>query len=212
MPASSVSWVRRLILTAIVAIFVAVLAVPAAQAAPPSTSSLMSSGYGFWYTVQPGDTWTSLARRTGIPIADLQAANPDHMHPPFYWLYVGHQLWIPRGPARCDYWYTVQRGDSWSKVARRTGVPVRALQAANPDKVRPPRYWLYAGDMLWIPCDEPPPPVCQYHYRVQWGDSWAKVSRKTGVPVHLLQQANPNKVRPPRYWLYAGEVLCIPDP
>lgn len=114
---------------------------------------------------------------------------------------------------RCGYRATVQRGESWSSISAYTGVPIHALQAANPGKVHPPRYWLYAGEALWIPCGgPPPPPACMYYYTVRHGDSWYSVSRHTGVPVHALQAANPGKVRPPQYWLYAGETLCIPDP
>lgn len=211
MPTPGLSSARRLIMAVVLAGLLVLLWLPAAQAAPARATNATSAGH--WYTVQRGDTWTNLSRRTGLSVSNLQAANPAHMHPPHYWLYVGHQLWIPAsGAPGCDYWYTVQRGDSWSRVSQKTGVSIAALQRANPDKVRPPRYWLYAGESLWIPCHPPPPPVCQYYYQVQHGDSWSKVSRNTGVPIHLLQAANPGKVRPPRYWLYAGETLCIPDP
>jgi hypothetical protein len=53
-------------------------------------------GAGEWYTVRPGDTWYALARRFGVPVSELQAANPTHIHL-FRWLIVGHRLWIPRG-------------------------------------------------------------------------------------------------------------------
>ncbi len=49
---------------------------------------------GEWHTVRWGDTWYSLSRRYGVPVRELQAANPDHRH--FRdWLIVGHRLWIP---------------------------------------------------------------------------------------------------------------------
>lgn len=51
-------------------------------------------GAGEWYTVQRGDTWYALARRFGISVNELQAANPAHIHL-FRWLIVGHRLWIP---------------------------------------------------------------------------------------------------------------------
>jgi hypothetical protein len=85
-------------------------------------------------------------------VGTLQAANPAHIHPNL-WLYVGHTLWIPCGgqPAPGGYWYTVVAGDGWYRVSAKTGVSVAALQAANPSKVRPPNYWLYVGEKLWIP-------------------------------------------------------------
>jgi hypothetical protein len=134
-----------------------------------------------------------------VPAAEAAPSASDYAYP-----YAGY---------RCGYWATVQRGESWSSISAYTGVPIRALQAANPGKVRPPRYWLYAGESLWIPCGgPPPPPACMYFYKVRHGDGWYSVSRHTGVPVPMLQAANPGKVRPPKYWLYAGETLCIPDP
>lgn len=202
------------------ALLLALLAVPAAQAAPAAAPSEMSCGY--WYTVQPGDSWSRLSARTGISTAALQAANPAHIHP-HYWLIVGHTLWIPctgtppppPPPPSCGYWYTVRSGDSWSRVSYATGVSISALQAANPGKVRPPSYWLYAGETLWIPCGGGGGgggACCVYYYTVQRGDSWFAISARTGVPVNLLYAANPGKVRPPSYVLYVGEVLCIPDP
>ncbi len=152
------------------ALLLALLVVPVAQAAPPESSSVQSCGY--WYTVQPGDSWSRLSARTGISIAALQAANPAHIHP-HNWLYVGHTLWIPCGappppppPPTCGYWYTVRSGDSWSRLSSVTGV--------------------------------------------QPGDSWSRISQHTGVPLNTLYAANPGKVRPPSYVIYVGEVLCIP--
>ena len=119
--------------------------------------------------------------------------------------------------ASCGYWYTVQSGQGWYSVSAATGVSVPALQAANPGKVRPPNNWLYAGEKLWIPCGAPPPPPpppppssCSYWYTVQAGQGWYSVSAATGVSVSALQACNPGKVRPPNYWLYTGEKLCIP--
>lgn len=136
------------------ALLLALLMAPIAQAAPVSASSEPSCGY--WYTVQPGDSWSRLSARTGISIAALQAANPAHIHPN-NWLYVGHTLWIPcsggggGGTTTCEYYYTVQPGDYWYAIANSTGVPVNMLYAANPGKVRPPSYVLYVGEVLCIP-------------------------------------------------------------
>jgi peptidoglycan DL-endopeptidase LytF len=185
-----------------------------AQAAPVTAPSESSCGY--WYTVQPGDSWSRISARTGVSVAALQAANPHLVRPPKNWLYVGDRMWIPCGapppppPPSCGHWYTVRAGDSWSRISSVTGVSVSALQAANPSLVRPPSNWLYVGDRMWIPCGSPPPPTCGYWYTVRSGDSWTRVSQATGIPVSTLQAANPSKVRPPNYWLYAGEKIWIP--
>lgn len=109
----------------------------------------------------------------------------------------------------CGYWYTVQRGDSWSRLSARTGISIAALQAANPAHIHP-NYWLIVGHTLWIPCGGGGGGTCSFHYTVRSGDSWFAISRATGVPLSTLYAANPTKVRPPSYVLYVGEVLCIP--
>lgn len=118
----------------------------------------------------------------------------------------------------CGYWYVVRPGDSWSRVSAWTGVSISALQAANPSKVRPPRYWLYVGDSLWIPCSPAPPPPspppspppnCGYWYAVRPGDSWSVIAQRTGSSVHELQAANPSLVRPGNV-LFVGDNMWIP--
>ena len=118
---------------------------------------------GYYYTVQPGDSWLTLSGRTNIPIADLKAANPAAQHP-YGWLWQGEHLFIPARTAptpgrqasptpsatAAGYWYQVQKGDTWQTVARASGVPMLDLWHANPLQLRPNR-WLYIGHRLWIP-------------------------------------------------------------
>lgn len=196
---------RWWLVSMLVVLLVGVVFAPAAEA----------SGSGYWYTVQPGDSWSSISAATGVPVGTLQAWNPGAVRPPHYWLMVGEWLWIPTvtpPPPPCDYWYTVRSGDSWAKISRWSGVSVAALQAANPGLVRPPRHWLYVGDRMWIPCGGGGWHPGGYWYTVVRGDSWHAISRRTGVSVAALQAANPGKVRPPKYWLYVGDRLWIPDP
>jgi LysM repeat protein len=152
---------RRLILTAGLALILALgltVTVVLAQGGAPAAD-------GYYYTVQPGDSWLSLAWRTGIPVADLKAANPTASHPRD-WLWVGERLFIPARPslppggipgstpapdaAPTGYWYQVKAGDNWQTVARDTGVTVLELWRVNPLQLRPNR-WLIAGRWLWIP-------------------------------------------------------------
>lgn len=104
---------------------------------------------GYWYTVRRGDSWASIAARTAVPVATLQRANPHAIHR-YLWLYPGERLWVPRPGAQTGTWYTVQAGDSWTTLARRFGMSVRALQQANPQAIRRSG-WLYRGERLWIP-------------------------------------------------------------
>jgi LysM repeat protein len=66
----------------------ALLATPdaAAQTATPAASAT--------YVVQPGDSWTSVSRKTGLTIRELQAANPNSVRASG-WLIVGEELVIP---------------------------------------------------------------------------------------------------------------------
>jgi hypothetical protein len=48
------------------------------------------------------------------------------------------------------YWYKVVPGDSWYRVARKTGCSVWSLMNANPSLVRWNK-WLYVCDWMWIP-------------------------------------------------------------
>jgi len=109
-------------------------------------------------------------------------------------------------PSPGGYWYQVVPGDSWYSVSRKTGVSVSTLMNANPSLVRWNR-WLYVGDWMWIPY---PPRPTGYWYHVVPGDSWYSVSRKTGVSVWALMNANPSLVRWNR-WLYVSDWLWIPN-
>lgn len=52
------------------------------------------AGAGYWYTVQPGDSWYKLADRFNVSVHELWRANPGHIHR-FFWLRTGHRIWIP---------------------------------------------------------------------------------------------------------------------
>ena len=103
------------------------------------------------------------------------------------------------------YTYIVQPGDSWPLVAQRVGLTVSQLQEANPDSVRP-NGWLIVGESLFVPWS---PDGDEEFYIVQRGEGWISVAEKFGVPVNLLQAANPKSVRPNES-LLVGERLLIP--
>jgi LysM repeat protein len=108
------------------------------------------------YTVQAGDTLGKIAARYGTTVDTLKQlnalANPDVIA-------IGQQLKVPGGsgaavgtprPATGGQarTYTVQKGDTLLSIARRYGLTVKQLQAANnianPDKIFP-------GQTLVIP-------------------------------------------------------------
>ena len=114
------------------------------------------SSCGSSYVVQWGDTLGAIATRCGTTVSALYAANPWTTG----YLYAGQVLVIPGG----DYGnrpqdgysgtYTVQRGDTFSKIAQRYGVSVNSLWAANP------YIWdinrIYPGQVLNVPYTSSP--------------------------------------------------------
>jgi LysM repeat protein len=54
-----------------------------------STGSIIGPPCVIPYTVQPGDTWESLAQQFGTTVAIMQRANPGN-------LIAGNQIWVPR--------------------------------------------------------------------------------------------------------------------
>ncbi len=87
---------------------------------------------GYWYIVQPGDTWLDLAIRTGVSVSVLKRLNPHAIHPND-WMWAGDRIFIPAPAAappqptqppatrvpsptatpdlctRCACWWTVSR-------------------------------------------------------------------------------------------------------
>lgn len=113
------------------------------------------------YRVQPGDNLTVIARRTGVTVAALRAANPglrDANH-----VQAGRSIHLPdrrSATARpvtsrqataqpATGTHRVRRGENLTVIARRYGVTLAALLRANPalDARRP----LWAGATVRLP-------------------------------------------------------------
>ncbi|MFN8024245.1 MAG: LysM peptidoglycan-binding domain-containing protein [Acidimicrobiales bacterium] len=117
-----------------------VAAAPAAPAAKACTSGT--------YTVVKGDGWLAIAKKLGVTTKSLLAANSASatttIHP-------GQSLCAPAGATgatapttttgtttssstsstACASSYTIAKGDSWSVIAKRVGITMKALLAAN---------------------------------------------------------------------------------
>ena len=96
-----------------------------------------------YYTVQKGDSLWSIAKRNGIQLNDLLAANNMTKSTV---LKVGQELKLPGGSAYVPstrmssatiakstemHTYQVQPGDTLSKIAKQNGVTVAAIKASN---------------------------------------------------------------------------------
>jgi LysM repeat protein len=137
---------RSIQLTLIVILSFAFLAVPN----PASASAYCSSRY----VVQPGDWLSKIARKCGVTLSQMYAANPRVG----YYIYPGQVLNIPGGYdpgyAYCGpsysqsygNYYVVCRGDTLSGIARYYGVSWTYLQRRNgiPNANR-----IYAGQIIY---------------------------------------------------------------
>ncbi len=210
---------------------------PTAAALPPGAGATT-------YTVQLGDTLYAIAAKYGVTIQQIQAANPglnpNQLIPGTVLIIpapsatavvtpaaseaatatstpLGYATAVPSTgttAGACPSRYTVQRGDWWYAIARKCGVTVEALQAANPG-VNPKV--VYPGQVLNIPGGTgsgsgttPPTPSAGSGttYTVKAGDTLFGIAVRFGKTVYQLQVANhlanPNAI-------YPGQVLIIPQ-
>lgn len=161
---------------------------------------------GTLYTIRPGDSYFGLAQRFNTTIAALIAANPgvDPQN-----LRLGQQICIPvaptPGPCPGGFSYTIVTGDTFFSIARRFGIAVPALAAANPG-VDPNA--LQIGQQICVPAPAPPPFECPGRlYTIQPGDTFFGLARRFGYTIDALLAANPG-VDPNR--LQVGQRICLP--
>jgi LysM repeat protein len=197
-----------------------VLCVPG-MGMPPTGRVPASCPPGFQgrYTVVPGDTMFFIARRFGVSLNALIAANPHITNPNE--IFPGDVLCVPgaqacRIPASCppgfQCRYTVQPGDTMFLIAQRFGVSLNALIAANPQITNPAE--IFPCDVLCVPC-EPEcrmpascPPGFRCRYTVQPGDTMFTIAQRFGVNVNALIAANPQITNPNE--IFPCDVLCVP--
>jgi LysM repeat protein len=219
------------------AIFTPTIVIPTitpSAGSSPSTSTVVTGTTGTCpsaYTVQFGDTLNRISAKNGVSVAAIVAANPG-LNPNF--ISVGQPINVPcpdqtlppsafptAGPVpstgttnpppatTCQPTYTVQRGDWTYAIARRYGMSVQALMAANPNANL---NYLYPGQVLNVPCGSPgtQPPSPSGSGKtvvVQMGDTLFSIAVRNNTTVYALQIAN-NLPNP--NFIYAGQTLIIP--
>ena len=115
------------------------------------------------YIVQAGDSWFGIADRAGVKASLIAGTNNKTIQSP---LMVGQEICLPPGaivPAliepdvvttttvakiACVGKYTVKTGDSWSGIAKKVGVKISELTAANG---KTSRSTLLPGQELCLP-------------------------------------------------------------
>lgn len=194
----------------------------------PSTSVVPT----LYVTVRSGDSYAEIARSTRVKVADLLAANRRTRSSK---LTVGDRLVLPAGavlphgeanrptsqpPKPEVLTYTVRAGDSFIRIASRTGVKTAALVGANGLELTSR---LRVGMVLKLPkgahLPEPAPGKDPgknpgkdpdgkpFRYRVHVGDMLSGIAHRAGVPLsdllklnHLTQDSA----------ISAGDILLIP--
>jgi TolB protein len=150
-----------------------------------------------FYTVNSGDTLSSIARRFNIPLISL--INGNNIKAP-YTIFVGQQLSMPPGITT----YVVKPGDSVYVIAEKYGLPINLILRAN--GIEPP-YTIVPGQILNIPQGVP-------FYVVQPGDSLYRIAARYNVTLNgqpipeLIIKANPGLTPA----LMPGMSISIPYP
>jgi LysM repeat protein len=133
------------------------------------------------YEVRAGDTLIQIARKLGVSVSDLVEVNhiedPDVIH-------IGQQLLLP---GEGNKTHVVKPGESLGRIAIQYGVSVASLIQAN--SLSDPDF-LKIGQKLTLKASaSTPAPTPQYHL-VQRGETLAGISRKYGISVKTLMDAN----------------------
>ena len=102
-----------------------------------------------YWIVRPGDTFSLISTKTGLPIAQLQALNPDTDPGSIVpgqrlklWAHYPRPHPKPPGPM---FW-TVRPGDSFGSIAAKSKINIVKLEELNP-QLRPPAT-LQPGDRI----------------------------------------------------------------
>ena len=179
-------------------------ATPSPTTPPTPTATSIPVG-GQTYTVKPGDSLYSIARRYNMTVDEIMALN-DITDPTS--LQVGQKLVISAGTAVTtptapgqEIVHVVQRGENLFRIALRYGVTVQAIAKRN-GIVNPSLIW--TGQKLYIPAGGTPESG-DIHV-VQPGQNLYRISLIYGTTVQAIMQAN----KLSSTVIYVGQRLRIP--
>jgi len=202
---------------------------PSTRYSTPTPSAPRPTVPGRTYIVKKGDTLGAIARRNGVSLNELMAAN-GYTRDTAHRLSIGEKLTIPavddepEAPAaapspqfqsaeidQAGVRYVVQSGDNLSRIASRHGSTVAAIKSAN--RLTSDR--IFVDQELLIPeverAPEPTPGVPDAEgrvvYEVKPGDTLGAIARRYDVAVKEIMRAN--NISDPRR-LRVNQKLVIP--
>ena len=107
--------------------------------------------------------------------------------------------------------YTVVSGDNLSKIGAKYGVNWKDIATLN--GISGPKYIIYPGQKLKIPTSGSSTSSSTVNttktYKVQSGDTLSEIGAKYGVDWHKI--ADMNGIKGPKYIIYTGQTLKIPN-
>ena len=194
-----------------------VLKIPGQDASEPQPETQLAQVTTQKYKIKRGDTLGHIAKRFGVSLKTLRKANGIKGNR----LLVGKAIVIPGGknlerqaktrvakakPKK----YKVRNGDNLSHIAKRHGVSLKAIRAAN--NIKGNR--LRIGKVLTIPANSEISKSARKQlakmtprkHKVRNGDTLSQIAVRYGVSQRKLRNAN--KIRGDR--LAIGKVLTIP--
>ncbi|MDG5472047.1 LysM peptidoglycan-binding domain-containing protein [Jeotgalibacillus sp. ET6] len=153
----------------------------------------------FVYTVQPGDTLTSIAYRFSSSVSAIEQANA--LYPPITdpgLIFPGQRVVVEKnGPA--VIYRIVHGGDTLYQFAQDYSSAVDVIYGINPQIGNPDL--LYVNQPVFVPA---------FIYRVEEGDTLAKIAKQFGIPLSALFSANLNRPGWSPDVIYPGYDLLIP--
>lgn len=152
-------------------------------------------------TIKRGDTLSNIAIEYGTTVDRLvelnNIANPNL-------IFAGNTLLVPINDGKKQtITYTVKKGDTLGKIAKKYGVSV--AQIVNANNIKNPNL-IYVGQILTIPMESNIHDMNHILYKVRRGNTLYQIARRYNTTIAQIVRLN--RIKNPNL-IYAGEILRI---